>query len=79
MGTVLSHIMPLEEEKPIAFVSCTLSKAETNHAQIEREALGIVFGMWKIHQYLFGQKFTLLTDHRLLTVIFGPHADCMQL
>lgn len=72
VGAVLSHKLPSVEEKPVAFASRTLSKAEQNYAQIEREALGIIFGVRRFHSHLYGRYFTLLTDHRPLTTILSP-------
>jgi len=48
----LSHVSE-DEEQPIAFVSCSLSKAERNYSQIEKEALALVFGVKKFHRYIF--------------------------
>lgn len=79
VGAVISHVFPNGEERPIAFASRTLNKAESNYAQLEREALSIVFGVRKFHQYLYGRKFTLFTDHRPLTTILGPHTGIPSL
>ncbi|XP_046868681.1 uncharacterized protein K02A2.6-like [Drosophila willistoni] len=70
LGAVLSHKMPNGAEKPIAFYSRTLSKAERNYAQIDREAIALVAGVKKFHNYVYGRTFTLITDHRPLLGIF---------
>ena len=41
LGAVLCHVMPDNREKPIVFTSCSLSKAERNYSQINKEALAL--------------------------------------
>ena len=72
VGAVLAHIYPDGTERPVAFTSRTLQSSEGNYSQLDREALGIIFGVTKFHQYLYGRQFKLITDNRPLAVILGP-------
>lgn len=69
IATVLSHTIN-EVEKPIAFASRSLTVAEQNYSQLDREALAIVFGTDRFFYYLYGREFTLITDNQPLTRIF---------
>ena len=75
IGCVLSHRYADGTDRPIAFASRSLNSAEINYSQIDREALALVFGVTKFHQYLYGRtgsdRFILVTDHKPLTYLFG--------
>ena len=72
VGAVLFHRYPNGSERPIANVSKTLTDAQRRYSQIQKEALAIVYGLKKFHQFLYGRKFILVTDHKPLQALFGP-------
>ena len=72
VGAVIAHVLPNGTERPVAFASRTLTNSERNYAQVEKEALSLIFGVKRFHSYLYGRTFTIITDHKPLTAILGP-------
>ena len=64
--------MPDKRERPIAFASRSLTVAEKQYAQIDKEALSLIWGVRHFNQYLYGRRFQLVTDHQPLIYILHP-------
>ena len=61
----------LQDNKPVAFASRSLSPAEKNYAQIEKELLAVVFAAKKFHQYVYGKQSVVVhSDHKSLESIW---------
>ena len=66
-----------QEWKPLGYFSRPMLSAETRYAQIEKELLAIAFGCARCHQYIYGAKVQVETDHKSLIPLFKkPLADC---
>ncbi|KAJ8892499.1 hypothetical protein PR048_005080 [Dryococelus australis] len=50
------------DKYPICFISRQLNKVERNYSTTERECLCVVFPLNKWRYYLYGRKFTVVTD-----------------
>ena len=75
LGAILLQDQQQGERKPIAYISRSLTPTERRYSQIEREALGCVWAVEHLHNYLFGVQFKLLTDNKPLSSMFDPHAS----
>jgi hypothetical protein len=73
VGAVLNLVYQDGKELPVAYASKKLSETEKHYAQIEREALALVIGVSKFHQYLYGREFELVTDHKPLLGILSSY------
>lgn len=72
LGAILIQKERTGEERIIMFASKSLSETERRYCQTEKEALAIVWAVERFHYYLYGHKFTLITDHKPLTFMFKP-------
>lgn len=63
IGAVLS-----QDDKPITFLSRTLSKTEESYAANEKEMLAIIWSLGSLRNYLYGsRRVKIFTDHQPLT------------
>jgi hypothetical protein len=71
LGCVLTQINPenLGEKHIVSYASRLLSDTERRYSQIEKEALAVVWACEKNHLYLFGRKFSIVTDNKAVELI----------
>ena len=63
--------------QPLGYFSRQMLDAETRYAMIEKELLAIAFGCARCHQYIYGTKVLVETDHKSLIPLFKkPLSDC---
>jgi hypothetical protein len=70
-AAIISHVEG-EEEFPIAFASKTFTPTEQRYPQHEREAAAIMFGIKKLHKYLYGRDFEFVTDNQPIVALYSP-------
>jgi len=60
-----------QDKGPVAYASKAMNETQQNYAQIEKELLAIVFGCKRFHQYIYGKRVVIETDHKPLEAIFN--------
>lgn len=55
--------------RPVVYASRSLSDCESRYSQIEKEALGLVFGCERFHHLTYGRHIILETDHSPLVAL----------
>ena len=69
VGAVLLQEFEGEGRLPIAYASKKLLPREKNYSTIEKECLGIIWGIEKFRKYLYGVEFLLETDQKPLSYL----------
>ena len=71
LGAMLCQIDKSGKERTIMFVSRTLSRIERKYSQREREALVLMWACERLHMYIYGVTFILVTNHKPLLWSYG--------
>ncbi|VDP21430.1 unnamed protein product [Echinostoma caproni] len=64
----------LEQEGcPVICTSRLLNAAENGYSPTQKKALAVFWAVRRLHKYLFGLWFTIITDHQALQFLFNPN------
>ncbi len=67
IGGVLSQIQSDSSNKPTGYFSKKLNPCESRYSATDKEDLAVVLACQNLHHYLWGNQFTVVTDHQPLT------------
>lgn len=70
-GMAIGAVLSNKDDRPIAFASRSLNKAERNYNTVEKELLAVVWAVKYFRPYLFGRHFKIFTDHKPLVYLFN--------
>ncbi|CAB4036465.1 Transposon Tf2-9 poly [Paramuricea clavata] len=72
LSAILTQKVPgSDQQNVVAYISRSLSDVERRYCQTEREALAIVWAIERLHIYLYGGHFTLITDCKPVELILN--------
>ena len=63
----------IQKSENVCFASCSLTKTEQNYQNLEREALGTIWGMKTFYYFLYGKETTLEINQKPLVSIYKKH------
>ena len=62
----------LSGHRPVVYASKSFSNTETHYVSIERELLGVVFGVEHFKHSTYGHHIHIITDHKPLLALLNP-------
>ena len=65
--------------QPVSYGSRSLTATEKRYSQIEREAMAVLFGLQKMHTYIYGRHVVVSTDHKPLLGVFNKNTQSIRL
>ncbi|CAC5362482.1 unnamed protein product [Mytilus coruscus] len=68
--------MLIQDNKPVAYASRSLTDAESRYGNIERELLGVLFGLERFNDYTYGKHINVESDHKPLEMIVRKSLGC---
>ena len=71
LGAVILQRQQSGENRPVAYISRSLTPTEERYAQIEKEALALTWACERFSDYLIGLHFHIETDHKPLVPLFS--------